>query len=484
MKSKLFKPKSVIAIALALFMVMPMLFAALPVTKAIGTAPVLSVVQDGTTSGLIPSMPIGSSFTVDIYINNTQNVSPTINAISVALSFNAAVLQCTSTTDGTLAGGAYLPHQQALGDLAPDNINGLCVWGLICLYTPQPQAGAAPGSSGVVATATFQVIAGGSSNLAIAPTGAGIAYLDSPNPAGQSIPIIGTTTTNAQYNPVTSISLYQTGTSSSTIQYTSPTNPIGQVFGVDIYMSNPLAVPIWAWNVGLTWNAAALQFLNATEGTYLNSTGSTFFVPGYADNNLGTIPQGISDIYLTNMTTSNPAGILATVYFQVINYQNSPINLVSGIPTLLNNYDQPITPVLLNNATYITEAPPAPVRPVAVINQLTTGNPYTQNQPISFSSTGSTGGSDVIPNPASPNFPITTYTWTISPSITGVAPTNSPTLSFTAPTVAGLTPYTVTLTVATAETQLIQTITMSARQYLQPSMYKHHSYPQQTPEQT
>ena len=96
------------------------------------TAPQLSVVQDGTTSGLISAMTVGSSFTVDIYINNTQNVVPGINAISYGVAFNPAVLQVTASTDGDINSVPYLGvKQQNLGDLPPDNVNGFVVFGQI-----------------------------------------------------------------------------------------------------------------------------------------------------------------------------------------------------------------------------------------------------------------------------------------------------------------------------------------------------------------
>ena len=232
MNKKMFKPKGLVALALALLMVMPMLFAAMPATvKADGsTAPQLSVVQDGTTSGLISAMTVGSSFTVDIYINNTQNVVPGINAISYGVAFNPAVLQVTASTDGDINSVPYLGvKQQNLGDLPPDNVNGFVVFGQIIVNSANATQ-CVTDKNGVVNTVTFQVISTGSSTLTIQPSSSGIAYVDYPNAQGKSQPVVGTTTSNANYNPVTTISLLSTasGDSSSTIEYQSGTNPIAK----------------------------------------------------------------------------------------------------------------------------------------------------------------------------------------------------------------------------------------------------------------
>lgn len=450
----MFKMKPITALVLALLMVVPMLLVVMPAAtvKAQTTAPELSVVLDNngvaTTQSNISPMAIGSTFTVDIYLSNTANVpSPGINAISVQLNWNPAVLTCTNMNDGTYLGS----KQQGLGDLGPNS--GWLQFGLIEVDTANPNEAAAPGTVGIIGSATFQVVGTGTSALSLSPTGSGIAYLDYPV-NGKSTAIVGTTTASATYNPVTAISLYQTGTTNNNIQLSG--NSYGQTFGVDIYINNPLAVNIWAWNLGVTWNPAALQLTNIVEGTYLNSTGNTFFVPGYVDNNHGDIPQGISDVYLSDHTTNAAEGVLATLYFTVINYQNSDINLTQGIPSLLtlNSSNQPVavTPApVLNNATYTTTAPPAATLPQAVITQDTTptGGLYYAGAQIQFDGLQSTGGVDVIPYPGSPNYPITSYAWTISPSISGVTLTGN-TLSFTAPTVASETTYTLTLTVTTA----------------------------------
>ena len=96
MKTKIFKTKSVIALALALFMIVPMLCVALPSVQASGN-PTLSVVKSGTTNvTTIPAGIVGSTFSVDVRVDNIGDVSPGINGLSYSLSYDPTVLNLTS----------------------------------------------------------------------------------------------------------------------------------------------------------------------------------------------------------------------------------------------------------------------------------------------------------------------------------------------------------------------------------------------------
>ena len=253
---------------------------------------------------------------------------------------------------------------------------------------------------------------------------------------------------------------------------------------MDMYINNPNAVSIWGWNLGVTWNAAAIQLTSITEGTYLSAgplnsgpgpAASTIFVPGFVDNNAGDIPQGISDVYLSDSTTNSASGVLCTLTFTVINFANSNINLVQGIPsleTLVGTTPTPVSPApVLNNANYVSVAPAAPVSPVAKITNTDTSTTYTNGQvitpafavsmPFTFdlSAINSLPGMDVIPNSANlayPTYPITGYTWTYTssagaPALSITNPTPQ-TETFSTPTtgVSGVVTYTIQLVVSTA----------------------------------
>lgn len=201
----------------------------LGISIAIGTshliyaqeAPQLAVVLDNngtaTTQSNISPLAVGSTFTVDIYISNTQDVpSPGINAISLQLNWDSSVLECTSMNDGN-----YLPKQSDLGDIGP--YSSWLQFGLIVVDTSNPQEAAAVGSTGIIGSATFQVVDSGSCAISITPSGSGIPYLDYPV-GGQSTAITGTTTVNAQYGSTTSTPS-PTPTASSTPTPTPTTSP-------------------------------------------------------------------------------------------------------------------------------------------------------------------------------------------------------------------------------------------------------------------
>ena len=186
-------------------------------------------------------------------------------------------------------------------------------------------------------------------------------------------------------------------------------------------MTNLLAEPVWGWNIGVNWNARVLQLLTVTQGDYLTDVGGlydgtpTLFVAGPIFNNAdpfpvdnvgGTIKQGISDVYLTNKTTSKLSGTLCILTFQVVDYDNSYINVTTGDPTLLDNFGNP-QPVALNNAQYVSIPSPPAKAPVAVIHNQAATTRYVPGATITLDAFGSIPGSDSTPNALTPNFPIT-----------------------------------------------------------------------------
>ncbi|HVP17224.1 MAG TPA: cohesin domain-containing protein [candidate division Zixibacteria bacterium] len=352
MNTKTLKTKPIVALAVAILIVMPMLLATMTIVKADNNTPVLSVVLSGTTTTtLIPAHSVGTTFSADVRVDNTSSVSPGINGYSYGLTWNPAVLSVTNVNDAFsgsfLNSGANQGTVQSLGDLPQDNSNGLLIIGDIILNTAKPAAAAT--GSGVLTTVTFTVLAAGQSNINLRPSDVGVAYLSYPDNQGNSHDVVATTV-NAQYNTVTSISLYQSGSSNPAVQ----AKLINSNISVDIFVSNPFAGNFWGWNVGVSWDPTVLQLETVSEGTYLNPTpgagGSpTLFITGHVDNQKGTIQQGISDIYLSNITTAATTGVLATITFQVIKLANgSTINLAAGIPTLTDNHSNSISCTLIN----------------------------------------------------------------------------------------------------------------------------------------
>jgi hypothetical protein len=387
--------------------------ATLSVINGQNSSPVLSIVQSGTTKvKTLSPEPISSTFSVDIRIDNTGSISPGINSVSFTLSWNPTVLRCISAADGTC-----LPDQSNTGDIAPNNNAGNVTFGLKVLDLSNPLDCALSGGSGVMATLTFEILTLGQSNLTLSPSGPNAAYLTYPNANGTSTSVTNAQTINALYGQAyTSINVYQIGKSNSTVEFPPGTNPLANSFTVDINMSNMAAEPIWGWNIGVNWNPNVIQLETVTQGDYLTNIGGyydgspTIFIAGPIDNTAdplpvdnihGTIKQGISDIYLSNTTTTKTSGSLCILTFNVISYGNSYINVTAGDPTLIDNF----------------------------------GN----SLPV------------VTPNPNTPNFPIISYLWGVQGQLGFQIPSSGSSITFITPNQA--ISFRVTLTVTTASNQ-------------------------------
>jgi len=229
MNTKTLKAKLIPALALAFLMVMPMLLATMPVVKATST-PVLSVVLSGTTSTkLIPAQSIGSTFSVDVRVDNTSSVSPGINSYSYGLTWNPAVLNVTTVNDAFsgsfLNSGANVGTVQSLGDLPVNNTVGRLIIGDIILNTSDFAACAT--GSGVLTTVTFEVIAAGQSNINLQPSDVGVAYLTYPDSQGNSHDVAANTT-DAIYIPSIWTPSSETGiTGYKLVLNTTLTNTLG-----------------------------------------------------------------------------------------------------------------------------------------------------------------------------------------------------------------------------------------------------------------
>ena len=114
---------------------------------------------------------------------------------------------------------------------------------------------------GVARTLTFKVLTSGESNLNLSPSDTGVAYMKYPDGRGGNSHDVTPVTTdqcNIQPSIFTTISLYNSGTMNSTIQFQNgQASQINQIFHVDIYMNNMKSEPVWAWNTGITWNRSS-----------------------------------------------------------------------------------------------------------------------------------------------------------------------------------------------------------------------------------
>lgn len=151
MKPSILKHKSMIAIALALFMVVPMLLAAVPV-KAAGNA-TLSLVPSTNINLTYPNT-LPSTFTVQCNIANGQSVW----GVNVGISWNPAIIKETACVKGT-----YLSSVDSDASPAPvvDNTAGTLTFSDVLLST------ASANGAGTLFTVTFQSIGFGTGSISI-----------------------------------------------------------------------------------------------------------------------------------------------------------------------------------------------------------------------------------------------------------------------------------------------------------------------------
>jgi hypothetical protein len=256
MNTRTLKAKLIPALALALLMVVPMLIATVPIVKASSNTPVLGVVLSGTTSNtLIPAQSVGTTFSVDVRVDNTSSVSPGINSYSYGLTWNPAVLNVTNVNDAFsgsfLNSGANLGTVQSLGDLPVNNTKGLLTIGDIILNTSDFAACAT--GSGVLTTVTFKVLATGQSNINLQPSDTGVAYLTYPDSQGNSHDVVATTI-NAAYLPLTVLST-EVGISGYKLMFNDTMN---NSFGPLATINYQWSVVIDKWN-GATWVATTIN---------------------------------------------------------------------------------------------------------------------------------------------------------------------------------------------------------------------------------
>ncbi len=177
----------------------------LHLTNADSTSPVISVVPDGaagatTNSTGIPAVAVGSTFTVDIRIDNIGSVTPGINGLSYTLLYDPTVLQVsTYHTKQTSFWGAT-----AAGDLTAIVVQkpaGTFTESSIIVPSGAPNENT--NTPGVATTITFTVLTTGSTTLNIQPSDVGVTYLEYPDSAGVSHDIAANTV-NAIYGATTS----------------------------------------------------------------------------------------------------------------------------------------------------------------------------------------------------------------------------------------------------------------------------------------
>ncbi len=281
--------KKVISIIFLLILSLSALSMAIHLISADSTTPVLSVVPTGdpgaTSTTDIPAVAVGSTFSVDIRVNNIGSISPGINGLSYTLTYNSAVLNVTS----------YHTKQTSFwGSTAASDLTSIVVQKPAGTFTessiivPSGAPDESTNTPGVATQITFTVLSTGSSNITFSPSDVGVAYLTYPDSLGNSHDVV-TTTENAIYNlqasptpsptPIPTSSPTPTPTPSQTPNPALTTTTTGITFSPNPANANT-SITFTATVTGSSPSGTITWFTNSTTGTFTPSTNQTSLTAG------------------------------------------------------------------------------------------------------------------------------------------------------------------------------------------------------------
>jgi hypothetical protein len=98
----------------------------------------------------------------------------------------------------------------------------------------------------------------------------------------------------------------------------------GNSLSVEVVVSD--VIDLYAFQFDLAFDPAVLQAVSSSEGPFLSSTGTTFFVPGAIDNTNGLI-SFVADTLIGPVPGVNGNGDLASISFTALASGTSFLNL-------------------------------------------------------------------------------------------------------------------------------------------------------------
>lgn len=105
----------------------------------------------------------------------------------------------------------------------------------------------------------------------------------------------------------------------------SATVNAGDSFSININVGD--AVDLTSWQFDLAFDASILQANSVTEGPFLSSAGTTFFIPGVIDNTIGLI--SLVSASFVDLFPPSGSGVLATIEFSALSAGLSPLTASS-----------------------------------------------------------------------------------------------------------------------------------------------------------
>jgi len=410
-----------------------------------GNNPTISAVLSGTTDvNIIPAQAIGTTFSVDIRVDNIAGVSPGVDAASYNVTWDPTVLSCTAQQDNK-----WLPDQFDT-DIPANNTIGLVGIGQVAFDTSN--ASVCTTTSGVSTTLTFQVLSSGNCTIGIEQSSPIVPLLQSPNGdvvAGAAV--AGVVVQNATYG--ISASLLPHGPIASFTPTDGSYFQVGTLIALNATSSQPgydgtQACPItsYAWLV---------QYFNGTQFTTLSGVTANFTASALGAFNVILIvtapssnPPSNPNFSTTNSTTATIQIVttLQPTTIQVYTDQGGiggqtgtygPLQLVQ-MYALVKNQN---VPVVGQSVVFNVENPNSTL--IDVIGNVT-------------DSTGTATASFRLPNLDLTAPQISFGTWTITASINSLSPAVSNSTSFMFSYQSGIENVTVPASISTSETLPIQ----------------------------
>lgn len=99
---------------------------------------------------------------------------------------------------------------------------------------------------------------------------------------------------------------------------------VGDTFSVNVHVDQ--AVDLTSWQFDLKYNPLLLRAESVMEGPFLNSFGTTSFLPGVIDNSTGDITL-VSNAFVDFGPLPNGNGELSIVHFKALGLGVSPLDL-------------------------------------------------------------------------------------------------------------------------------------------------------------
>jgi Cohesin domain len=149
---------------------------------------------------------------------------------------------------------------------------------------------------------------------------------------------------------------------------TTQTTSTGTVISVDVDVAN--VTDLYGYQFDLTFNPNILQAISTSEGSFLSSGGSTFFINGSNDNLGGTV-SGTADSLLSAVGGVGGSGQLAVFTFDVVGNGTSALAIQNELllDSNLNILSDTTTGGSVTVASATVQAPE--INPSSAISALT-----------------------------------------------------------------------------------------------------------------